>query len=247
MNNRAISEYGLLTIIMGVIAAIAILATLPIVSRTIFGSGGEARTAEVALDALSQAVYRLNAEPSHFVAIRNFPLFIQSNGYMIVSFNSGDDQMRSDCYDETVTRPKECLPANSCLCLYEDTAGKDFDSDITTNPPIRCTIFPQNTIFLGSTDEWNFGRKSGIKSIDGVNSPGSELHQSYQPRTDAYENLLLYGQCDNTVWNNQKTYIEKISIKGMNYFYIARETAETQQRFGDLSKKYMVSGVPSIK
>lgn len=250
MNKRAISEHGILTIIFSVLAVIAILITLPIVSRLIFGGeGGTARTAEVNLDSLGNAVNSIVANRQNTVAIRHFTLFIEQGGYAITAFNAKDTKSWNFCNDERMTRPQNCLADKSCLCLYKDTVRADFDSDITTNPPIKCILFPDNLVFLAPSsldDEltenrlagWNLGSimpQNSAESINEINS-GSDLIPYAQGYS--YENLLLYGECSsqNVRWNQKQVYIEKMVKEGRIYIFIAKESPDTQARFDKMNE-----------
>lgn len=249
MNKRAaVSEHAILNIIMGIIVAIGLVIIFSLLFRAFFGGGGEYRTAEVNLNSLSQATKQLIVSPNKFEAIRNYPLFVQENGFIIVAFNSDDDVIKSGCYSEEATRPQQCLKGMSCLCLYEDVnLVYDFDSHITANPPQACAQLPDNVVFIapdnaleegGDADKkWNFGVSNGAPSVLTANSV-PEL-QANLPQSYSYENLLIYGQCDNMVWNSQKVYIEKFEGRdGKIYVYIARESPITEMRYLALKKAF---------
>ncbi len=258
MNKRAISEHGILTVIFAIIVVIGIAVIYPLVGRLLWGGGGEYHTAATSLGSLSQAVAKVLASQKPFDAVRNFNLFIQDNSFIIVAFNAEDDKVQSGCYDESAARPVACPADRSCLCLYEDTAGQDFDDDITTNPPKLCEPFPGNVVFMapenanedfvdGKNDEtkkWNFGVARGAPSISAVGVPGpmgpflvktGELY--------GYENLLLYGECDSMSWNSQPVYVEKFESNGGFYVYVARESAKTAKRYDVLKLAVGVSFV----
>jgi len=255
MNKRAgISEHAILNVIAGIIVVMGIAIIWPIVGR-IIGGGGEQRTAEVGLDSLHQRVLEVLANPAPFAAVRNHPLFIQENAYMIVAFNADDDVVQSGCYVETATRPAACLPDKSCLCLYPDTAGQDFDDDGgfgAANKPVLCKFLPPEVVFvapwdgleelgikkaMGTSDSvkgWNMGVSMGAPSIKAT---GIKEH----------ENFLLYGQCSDTVWNKQETYIEKvIKPDGTIQVFIARESPHTQERFEKLPKQVAPPLQPTV-
>ena len=255
MNKRAgISEHGILNIIFAVIVVIALFVTMPVIYRVIMGGGGgTARTASVALDSLSQGVFKLAADQSTFLAIRNYPLFIQPDAYIIVAFNSNDDKVKSYCENEDASRPKECLPGKACLCLYLESNGHDFDGGIWKGPPpIKCDIFPENIVFtapLSTFEEggdivqgWNFGWFTGTPSIEELNTLGGGPMQAYLPMPYSYENLMLFGDCGAS-WNNQKVYIEKFANAGTIYVYISRESKYTQARFDALAKQFQVQPI----
>ncbi len=247
MNKRAITEHGVLLVIYGIIVAIAILVVLPVVDRVLFGGGGETRTAETSLESLSQAVRFVVADKAQVVGIRNYPLYIQPNAFIIVAFNSKDDKVKSGCYDETARRPVACIAGRSCLCLYEDTNGKDFDDDYGgPASPIKCELFPNNVVFIapaGLVEEggdpvkqWNFGVvRTGAPSIEEISRDLGPM-QKYMPEAYGYENLLLYGQCDAMTWKMQNVYVEKFEDKGIAYVYIARESPKTEERFEALKR-----------
>lgn len=247
MNKRAITEHGVLLVIYGIIVAIAILVVLPVVDRVLFGGGGETRTAETALESLSQAVRIISADKAQVVGIRHYPLFIQPNAFIIVAFNAKDDKVKSGCYDETVRRPAACLAGKSCLCLYEDTNGKDFDDDYGgPASPIKCTLFPDNLVFIAPAGwveeggdivkQWNFGVvRTGAPSIEEISKDRGPM-QKYLPSAYGYENLLLYGQCDGMTWKKQDVYVEKFEDRGIAYIYIARESTYTETRFEALKR-----------
>ncbi len=68
-------------------------------------------------------------------------------------------------------------------------------------------------------DGWNFGVP--------VSSPNHPLlKQPYD-----YENLVLYGSCEVTTWNVQRTYIEKFTIGDKKYMFISRHSEFTEKRY----------------
>ncbi len=256
MNKRAISEQGILVIIFLVIIAVLIPLTFSVVNRMIFGKGGEARTAETGLESLGQAVYAVTKEVPQVVVIRNFPLFVQENAYIIVAFNADDTQAWSWCDGlwggEWITRPAACLPGKSCLCLYKDLAGiggSDFDSYMLgSNPPQKCQLFTGNIVFLGPDDsiddggadpvyKWNWGNSGRDWYVESVlKANDANPMQQYVPQSK-YENIVIYGQCGGTVWNKQNVYVEKFAaFGGPIYVFIAKESPYTQQRFEMLNK-----------
>lgn len=248
MNKRAITEVGILTIIFGILVVMAILTTMPVLYRVLFGAAGEYRTAQVNLESLHIAVLQVLAAEGKFAAIRNFPLFIQENGFIIVAFNAEDDYIKSECYDERATRPVACLPDQACLCLYTDTAVQDFDDDMGENPPKQCTLLPKNVVFVAPWD----GDDKPEKSLDGlgITTPTgrSDSEKGWNMgvskgapsiKREAHENLLLYGQCSDTIWNEQQTYIEKFQRDdGMLQIFIARESNYTRGRHKTFSKQF---------
>ncbi len=263
MNKRAISEQGIFVIIFLVIIAVLIPLTFSVINRALFGRGGEYRTAEASLDSLGEAVLVAVQEPQQVAFVRNFPLFVQDDEYIIVAFNSDDSKTWSWCDGlwggEWITKPAACLPGKSCLCLYEDVAGiggSDFDSYTWgTNPPQKCRLFPNNVVFLAPADSidapgadpvyrWNWGdsKDRSAESIFKANANGGPMQQ-YVPQS-SYENIVIYGQCKKTVWNKQNVYIEKFAADtGLIYVFIARESPYTQQRFEMLNKTIGVSAL----
>jgi hypothetical protein len=258
MNKRAMSDEALLTIIGLILVAIIIPFTYQIVSRVIFGGGGEARTATASLESLDLSIMQLIAQPAPFAANRNFPLFIQQGGFAIVSFGAEDQKGWSWCDGmwggESITRPQACLQDKSCLCVYKDTANSDFDSDVTDNPPVKCMLLPKNVVLLAPVDEqdapngnnprgWNWGANDDVNappSVKRVNDARGAPMQQYTGAT-RYENIVLYGSCGGAVWNAQKTYIEKfLGSDGTIYITIAKESPNTEQRFQALKNAFPV-------
>lgn len=229
MKRAAVSEQGIFLVIFGIIVTLGIIVLLPIFN-ILFGGGGTAHTATTSLESLSQQVYVVLNNQAPFAAVRNHPLFIESNGYIIVAFNEGDDAVRSGCYAETVRRPVSCPKAASCLCVYKDANGRDFTAG--DKPPLACKSFPRQVTFVGPADgleqggdpakKWNMGVSLGAPSITDPN----------------HENLLLYGECDKMEWGQQKTYVEKFQSGTQSQIFIARESPHTQERFEELPKRF---------
>lgn len=232
MKRAAVSEQGIFLVIFGIIVTLGILVLLPIFN-ILFGGGGTAHTATTSLDTLSQQVYIVLNDPAQFSAVRNHPLFIEVNGYIIVAFNEGDDTVRSGCYDEAVRRPVSCPKAAACLCVYKDANGRDFTAG--DDPPLSCKSFPRQVTFVAPannleeggdpTKKWNMGVSLGAPSITDPN----------------HENLLLYGECDAMEWGWQKTYVEKYPLGAKSQIYISREWRYTQERFETFSKQFQPS------
>lgn len=251
LNKKAITEQGFINLIMAVIVVILVAITAPVIARIFYGGGGELRTATVNLESLQTAVNQIVKEPGVFASAK-MPLYVQENEYIIVAFNAEDNSIRSGCYEEYAKRPVACPAKRSCLCLYRDTFGKDFDSGAGENVPNPCKVFPENIVFLAPSDwneicyereechkikKWNFGfiKEENGKYIAGANSvnKANEIRHLIAPTPEThflYENLLLYGECDGMVWNNPKAYIEKYSYQNKIYVLIARESFNTAVR-----------------
>jgi hypothetical protein len=244
MNKKALSEHAFFTLFYLVIFVIFFSAIIYMVYNIFYsGAGGEQRTAEVALDSLSQAVFSLIAVPDTFKDYASgFPLFIQS-GYTILAFNAEDKQISEGCslVLRNVDRPAECPPSLSCLCLYE--------TQITGFNPILCKQFPKNVIFSapsGSFDGasvlrssgWNTGLINGAQSIQTLNAQNPFAQYLSGISQTSYENLYLPGYCDNKLWQTQNVYIDKLIIGGNIYVFIARATTSTIARNQALKKAF---------
>ncbi len=237
MNTRAITEQGMWTIIFGIIVALVIIPVMMLFGR-VFGPGGEAGTATAGLDSLHVRILEVYSDRMPFAVARNHPLFLQAGEFAMVAFNADDDSVQSGCEDETARRPALCLKDRACLCLYEDGGGDDFDDDIIgPEDPIECRMLPPDIVFVGAGDrleeggdsakKWNMGVSIGAPSVKTL---GIKEH----------ENLLLYGECGDMVWNKQNVYIEKYPREGFSQFFVARESSHTQQRFETFSKQFPV-------
>lgn len=200
----AITEHGVMLLIMAIIVTISIFIIFSIVSTFLY-SGGEEGIAIVALDSLSHKVTEVYLNSEDTAVTHN--LVIQEGSYIIVAFNADDEEVKSGCYDEIATRPFACASDNSCLCLYEDTILQDFDDDYGGgNVPIQCSPLPADIIFVAPWDhleiggdlvkKWNMGKSKGARSI----------------KREEQENLLLYGKCDGMAWGNQDVLIRKTTL-----------------------------------
>jgi len=257
MNTRAVSDTLFLTLIFAVIVGILIAFTFTTLGRLLFAGGGELRTAQVNLQSLDQVVLTLIAMPEQFVPVRNYPLFVQENAFIIAGFAAEDEVGWSWCDGlwggERISRPDACPQNKACLCLYEDGQGSDFDSDIAAGSPApkSCQILPNNVVFLAPENRvdapggdaahaWNWGGSAeyASTSVQRVNNAGGGPMQRFLPEPYSYENLVVYGECGSMAWNKQNAYIEKFAGDGNVYIYLAKESDKTQKRFEALRRAF---------
>ena len=122
-----------------------------------------------------------------------------TDDYILVGFSYNDNSIKTECTQESIatSRPELCR-LKSCLCIYQNFNGNDFDSRGKVSP-IKCKPFDEKIIFLGPASSSNF------KGTPYQSKPGSS-----KPAGTNY--LVLYGICGGpwrTSWGVKQVYLEK--------------------------------------
>jgi hypothetical protein len=122
------------------------LVIAPFMGRALAGFLGEGQDeagAKANLAALSGQINNLLADPQPFAARGSFQYGLRADKFILIAFNHGEESVKQSCTTETAKRPAEC-PTGTCLCLYKDTTGIDFNEK-----PLLCQPFARNIVMLG--------------------------------------------------------------------------------------------------
>lgn len=142
------------------------------------------------------------------------------DSYILVGFSYDDKgTIKTECTQENIvnSRPKSCQ-AKSCLCIYQNFNGADFDSkgDVT---PLKCKPFNEKILFLATSDS----------NFKGAQTQWKPTHYQWPN----YNYFVLYGICRvwplGTSFGIKQIYIEKYK-EGENIFIF----------IGDMSDKKIV-------
>lgn len=184
MNKKAITEQILMNLIMLAIVVVLIAVTGTIVGRLLGGKAGESGSAMTNLDSLALTIRELVLRPARFDVVRDYPLAVQSNRFILVAFNPGDSRVHSTCWDEDEldniyvigswlsgpSRPEgSCGMDKACLCTYPDVIGDlgdDIQPDFSDAPsrellakgftvPAACQEFPGNFFFYAPANSYD--------------------------------------------------------------------------------------------
>lgn len=160
MKKRGILGLGWAEIIgITLVAMIIVFAIAPFFGRLIamfLGVGQEEAAAKANLVQLSVKINQLVSDPAKFAAQKNFQYGLPAWKFILIAFNYGEEISTTTCDSsgilggilkgakaEAVQRPNECK-VGTCLCLYKDTVGIDFDEK-----PVMCQQFTRDVVFVG--------------------------------------------------------------------------------------------------
>ena len=135
-----------------------------------------------------------------------------TDDYILVGFSYNDNSIKTECTGENIamSRPKLCQ-SKSCLCIYQNFNGNDFDSRGGVFP-IKCKPFDEKIIFFGPASNSNF---KGI-TYQSKSSSSKSTGTNY---------LVLYGICGGpwrTSLGVKQVYLEKYK-DGENIFITMNE------------------------
>ena len=143
-------------------------------------------------------------------------VYLRDNGYILVGFNFKDSFNQIETCDdhEPLTESKKEISSvcgKSCICIYENTAGKDFDKDKNgfQVPIAPCISFDKNIVFLAPSQQESFcSIKTGWKPQD--------AYSDYYQGEKSYKFLILKG------FNTKEVYLDKYESKnGEIFIYMA--------------------------
>lgn len=141
------------------------------------------------------------------------------NSYILVGFSYDDKgTMKTDCSKENIvnSRARTCS-AKSCLCIYQNYYGDDFDNK-GQMAPVKCKPFDEKIVFLAPSDSYFMGSSTQWKP------------SHYQ--WPSYNYLVLYGECGalKTIfggWGVRQVYIEKY-VEGENNFIFIGDMSDSK-------------------
>jgi len=142
-------------------------------------------------------------------------IYLRDNGYILVGFNYKDSFNQIEtCDNEPLTESKKKISSvcgKSCICIYENTAGEDFDKDKEgfLVPIAPCISFDKNIVFLASFQQESFcSKETGWKPQD--------AYDDYYQGEKSYKFLILRG------FNTKEVYLDKYESKnGEIFIYMA--------------------------
>ncbi len=235
---RGAIEVSLTELIGALLAVIVILSIVYVVVKLsgIFGSDKEYESTIKNFDLLSQRIENLINEKNY--ANLNFLYYIDSS-YILVGYNYKDPSVEMEtCKKSGITNlftGKEKLVESrkmigslcekSCLCIYKDDSGNDFDKDLKL--PVKCKSFDSNVIFLTSSAD------EGFCSVESGWHP--ENYPDYYTEEKSYKFLILPG------FYTKEVYLDKYkSLDGNIFIYISKfdDSEGKQKRKSFMDSKY---------
>jgi len=151
----------------------------------------------------------------------------------------------SNCRDEGIKKPDQCLN-QACLCLFKDTNGDDFIEDssghvLVAAPP--CIVFDGDiTISAPADNNLNLdGCEGEIGTTDYDDDCPNDGARKYPVpgyggftgwRSDFYEFLVIYGDCDDEFGDPKTYYVEKYEDldTGKIYIFVAEKLEKIDKR-----------------
>lgn len=122
-------------------------------------------------------------------------LYFLDSQYILVGYSYKDSEEMKSCNQESLKKSRKNLGKQcekSCICIYENTLGKDFDEDLQF--PLECISFSSNVVFLAPAYQEQFcGEKTGWYP-----AAYSDYYQE-----EYYQFLILEG------FNTEEIYLDK--------------------------------------
>lgn len=208
-NKKSDIQVSLLTL-LEVVLAILIAGILIYLGVKLLGLFISRQDFDSTINNLEELSIRIKELIKDDKAVSQTTVYSITDNFILVGFSyDNKDIITTKCTNENIltSRPKSCQ-SKSCLCIYKNYNGKDFD-DKGGVTVLRCKPFEENVIFLTPTSDSNF--------MGGI----SEWKIKAVPTT--YYNLVLYGQCGiKNEWAVRQIQLEKYK-EGENIFVIIKE------------------------
>lgn len=149
------------------------------------------------------------------------------DSFILVGFSyDAKVALKTECTLETITKSRlVSCQAKSCLCIYQNFYGKDFD-DRPNTIPLKCKPFEEKIVFLAPRpDQYPDANFKGIKS---------QWKPNYDTAMPSYNQLIAYGQCGTAAkWGVRKITIRK-SKEDVNIFIIINSTSNVRDYSEDI-------------
>lgn len=227
--------------ILGVIAAFA----------TLYFSEKQQEYAVNNFVALANKIETLSNNRDQFDFQRAFPFYLPGN-FVVIGFNKewDNNQVTDGCEPEAVRKPNnmdgkegEKCKDSSCICLFTNNDdlmdGEEYNVNL-----VECRQLPKvDYLIIPDLRENNHNYSKEIYK----NLVGEKIVIGDYSSTgfSSYSFTYIYGQCDNYFWDtnlqSRKIYIEKLTLNGKTYIFIAPEYEQSNfinERYSVMNEKY---------
>jgi len=226
----------ILTELIGVVLIVGVIIMMAVIIVRLFSlSGTNDADSKLNMQDLGHQIQIMIDSGKQFQCTDNgLPFYIGKELILVGHDGPFSYNVYSRCTDETAFN--SYCHGKGCLCLYDNTAGNDFEDDgwlyKGDNEPKSCFEFGQPVKFLASGD-------GDPKGIFAGNTKGNV---DYSPQ--AYRDLFLYGNgCSGDgQFGSSRLYAEMYRDKDAVYVYVDEYSEERKGMLHDrctqLTKKY---------
>jgi hypothetical protein len=235
-NKRAGIGVSLTELMDAVLAVgmILILIYIGVKLSAIFASDKGFDSTIASFDVLGERIEQLVNDKNY--ANTNMLYYLKKGDYILVGFNYKDTYEMKTCDNEPLKETREMIKGmcgKACLCLYTDTALKDFDENRNgPQAPVKCKSFDKNIVFLAPYEQEDF--------CSTENGWHPSVYEDYYS-TERYKFLILKG------FDTKEIYLDKYEADGNVFIFLAKysDDEKIKQRKEFMKNKYGNGVAPS--